>query len=209
MDRLDDRRVVDLVDVVLVQRAARCSPANRSAIAIRAHARFFRKKNTAMPMPAAATTRRDAPSGQFERLAARPLVRDRLRLRCRRREARLEKVLEPFVRRARRQPDVAGRPIRPRARSAPSAMAGGASWRWRCRECRRGACGVRCIVHGCRVHRCVVHRCLDAARRALAVKRQEHEAEHVDRRQQRRQQPDRPEQRVAAREGADTGSRPC
>ncbi len=74
-----------------------------------------------------------------------------------------------------------------------SAIAGGASCRW----CRAVQCVHRVPGAACGA------RCAGAGAARVAVKRQEHEAEHVDRRQQRREQADGPQQRVAARERAE------
>ena len=181
--------VVDLVDVVLVQqqpvhagearapaRSAACrslqEEERRDADAANGDADETRHQRRAR-----ATSLGSTPWLVGDASAAAP-ARER-----RRREARLEKRLEAIRAAERvRHADVAGeRPSRPPARSArapsPAARRAGA------RRARRAPCAS-----------CAVRRVRRARRRArprpapLAVERQEHQPEHVDRGQQRRQQ---------------------
>ena len=58
-----------------------------------------------------------------------------------------------------------------------------------------------CAMHLCTVRLCTVHPCTLHLEPFLAVEREEHQPEHVGRRQQRRQHPHHPENLVAVPEG--------
>ena len=199
-DRLDDRRVVELVDVVLVrEQAMQTGEPQRHLVGRPA---VLQEEEHRDADPADGDERSTRPSARARAVRSSPRSRPgsprpALRARAAGGEARLEKPLDP-VRSAERvrHADVAGedradgqhdeRQRHRRRRVVQMTRDRGRAMR------RAGVLGAGCAGAGCR----------RAAVLAVAVKRQEHQAEHVDRRQQRREQPDHPQHRVAARKGA-------